>query len=183
MTASTAQLATDESDPRKRAWLWPGIIIGILTVHTIGCLIVVYIATSDPSHAVVSNYHAKAVAWDQHQAQARASTQLGWSCSIETAMQADMLGQRTVHISLRDADDQPLTKAQVKISTYHHARANDISEAEFNEGTPGEYTATVHMKRPGLWGFDVMVVHGDDTFTAQIDQQVGPRTRSPRSPQ
>ncbi len=164
----------DEANTRKRAWLWPGIIIGMLGVHTIGCLIVVYIATSDPSHAVVPDYHSKAVAWDQHQAQARASLRLGWSCTIETSLAADMVGKRTVRISLRDGEGQPLTEAQVKLSTYHHARANDVINAVFSEGAPGEYVATLDMKRPGLWAFDVEVIRGDDIYTTEVDQQVGP---------
>lgn len=162
------------ANTHKLAWLWPGIIIGMLGVHTIGCLIVVYIATSDPSHAVVPDYHSKAVAWDQQQAQARASLRLGWSCTIETSLAADMFGQRTVRISLRNANDEPLTDAQVKLRTYHHARGNDVSEPEFKEGAPGEYVATVDMKRPGLWGFDVEVMHGDEVYTTEVDQQVGP---------
>jgi nitrogen fixation protein FixH len=174
VTDPTAPNPPDGPGNRKRAWLWPGIIIGILGVHTIGCLIVVYIATSDPSHAVVPDYHNKAVAWDQQQAQARASLRLGWTCTIETSLAADMFGQRTVRISLRDADDKSLTEAEVKLRAYHHARANDVSEAEFKEGAPGEYVATVDMKRPGLWGFDVEVIHGDDNYTTEVDQQVGP---------
>ncbi len=174
MTEPTVPHTPHGADTRKRAWVWPGIIIGMLGVHTIGCLIVVYIATSDPSHAVVSDYHKKAMNWDERQAQARASLQLGWSCTIETALKPDMLGQRTVRISLRDADDQPLTEAQVNLSAYHHARANDISNATFEEGAPGEYVAMVDMRRPGLWGFDVEVVRGEDIYTTEVDQQVGP---------
>ena len=103
MNEPTAPHAPNTTGTRKRAWLWPSIIIGMLGVHTIGCLIVVYIATSDPSHAVVPDYHSKAVAWDEHQALARASSQLGWTCTIQTALEPDMLGQRSVRISLRDA--------------------------------------------------------------------------------
>lgn len=158
-----------------RSWLWPGIVIGVLGVHASACLIVAYIATSDPSQAVVPDYHAKAVAWDAHRAEQRQSAALGWTCGIDVAMKADMLGQRNVRISLRDADDAPLTGAVVSLSLYHHARANDVIAAEPKEAAPGEYTVMLDMRRDGLWAFDVQVQHGDDHFTTQINQQVGPQ--------
>lgn len=164
-----------------RAWLWPGIVIGILSVHASACLIVAYIATSDPSQAVVPDYHAKAVAWDEHRAEQRTSEALGWTCDIETAFRADMLGQRNVRISLRDAEGKPLTGALVSLTLYHHARGNDVIEAEPQEAAPGEYTAMLDMRRDGLWAFDLQVQHGDDHFIAQINQQVGPKVWIPGS--
>lgn len=161
------------------AWLWPGIVIGILSVHASACLIVAYIATSDPSQAVVPNYHAKAVAWDAHRAEQRQSAALGWTCDIETAFKADMLGQRNLRISLRDADGAPLTGTVVSLSLYHHARANDVVNAQPKETAPGEYTAMIDMRRDGLWAFDIQVQHGADHYTAQINQQVGPKVWNP----
>ena len=38
-----------------RPWLWPAIIIGVLSVHVIGLVLVVLIATRDPSFAVEPN--------------------------------------------------------------------------------------------------------------------------------
>ncbi len=166
-----------QSEKPKRYWLWPGIIVGILSVHTIACLVVVYIATSDPTHAVIPNYHEKALAWDQQQAKVRASSALGWTCEIETALEADMLGERSVRISMKDAAGEPITGAAVKLQTYHHARSGDVVDAEFGEGAPGEYVAMVTMRKPGLWGFEITATLGEDIFTQTIDQYVGPRNQ------
>jgi len=164
----------------RRAWVWPGIIIGMLSVHTLGCLIVVFIATSDPSHAVVSDYHAKAVAWDEQQAQQRASDALGWTTRIEVSLAADVFGQRTVRISISDADDKPLTNTAVTVNAYHHARANQVIESQPKESAPGEYLATMDMKRPGLWAFSIETRRGKAFYRYTTDLQVGPLDGSPR---
>jgi nitrogen fixation protein FixH len=164
----------NESTEHRRAWLWPGIVIGMLTVHTLSGLIVVFIATSDPSHAVVPNYHEKAVAWDEQRAQQRAGEALGWTTQIEVALAADTLGQRTVRASIRDADGKPLTGASVTVKAYHHARANTIIEAQLKEAAPGQYIATMDLRRPGLWAFGVETSRGDESYLYTVNQQVGP---------
>ena len=168
--------------PRRRAWVWPSIIVGMLSVHTISCLIVVFIATGDPSQAVVADYHTKAVNWDQTQAQVRRSEALGWACEIETSLVADRMGQRTVRLSLRDAADEPLTGAAVTLDMFHHVRANQVVHAELKESTPGEYVALASMRRDGLWTFALEVKLGEIDFTAHIDQQVGENVWRQRSP-
>ncbi len=165
---------------RRRAWLWPGIVVGMLSVHTVGCLIVVFIATSDPSHAVVSDYHAKAIAWDQQRAQQRHDAALGWTTTIDVALAADMLGQRTVRVSIRDAEDKPLADAVTTLAVYHHARAKTIIEAQAKEAAPGEYIATMDMRRPGMWTLSVAVQRGEELFHYTTDQQVGAAQWSPR---
>jgi len=158
-----------------RYWLWPGIVVGILLTHTVCCLVVVYIATSDPTHAVIPDYHEKAVAWDAIRADALASEQLGWACTIETAAGADLLGERSLRLSLKDARGEPVSGATVSLEGYHHARANDTVLADLKEGAPGEYVAMLKMRKPGLWRFDVKAKWGEDVFVQQIDQPVGER--------
>lgn len=157
----------------RRAWLWPGIVVGMLCVHTFGILIVVFIATSDPSQAVVPDYHAKAVNFDREQAQRRASEALGWTCQADASQSPDLRGQRAVRLSLRDAKGEPLTGATVSLDAFHHARANKLVHAELTESAPGEYTAVMSMQRDGLWTLAVDVKLGDDHFISNIDKHVG----------
>lgn len=144
------------------------------------CFAAVFFATSDPSHAVVLDYHAKAVAWDQYMAQRRAGEALGWASQLEVAQQADMLGDRVVRLSLQDAQGQPLTDASVELTIFHHARANDTLDAELPEAAPGEYVSQLNMRRPGLWAFEVQVTRGEEVYRYRLDQQVGPTTGGPR---
>jgi hypothetical protein len=35
------------------------------------------------------------------------------------------------------------------------------------------------MRRDGLWAFDVQVQHGEDHYSKQVNQQVGPKVWNP----
>jgi len=159
----------------KRYWLWPGIIVGMLLTHTLVMLIFVMVATGDPSHAVIPDYHEKAIAWDDHQAQLAHNEKLGWACEITTDATADILGQRTLTATLTDANGQPITDAKVRLQSYHHARANQVLDEPLEQDKPGVYSALLKMRRDGLWAFELIAVRDDDTFVYQADQQVGPR--------
>ena len=156
-----------------KSWVWPTIIIGMLSVHALACLVVVFIATSDPTHAVVPDYHSKAVAWDEQQTAQRDSDALGWSSEIDVSLAADLKGARTVRLSLHDQDGEPVTNATVTLSAYHHARANDVVDAELKEAAPGEYVARMDMRRAGLWTFSLLAARDGDTYQAKTAQQVG----------
>ncbi len=157
----------------SRAWVWPAIIIGVLSVHAIACLIVVMIASNDPSQAIIPDYYEKAVAWDDHQKQLADNAALGWTCTIEPSVSADMLGQRSVRISVHDRQGQPVEGATVTLRAFHHARGNEVYEAMFRDAGLGEYTAMVPLRRDGLWTFEVDVVRGNDHFNQSIEQRVG----------
>ena len=91
------------------AWIWPTIVVGMLGMQIILCSVAFFVATSDPSQAVVHDYHTKALAWDEHMAGLRAGEALGWSVELVVAESADMLGDRTIRLSLKDAQGGPLT--------------------------------------------------------------------------
>src|SRR3569623_2033596 len=85
----------------------------------------VTIATHDKSFAVTPDYYQRAVHWDEEQAARRASEKLGWRVSIETAPQADPLGRRVVSVVLTDAQGQALPAAQLDVTYFHDAHANE----------------------------------------------------------
>ena len=69
----------------------------------VASLIVVYVATSDPSHAVEENYYQKAIAWDDKRAQDRVNQDLGWSLSFEAEPPARPGEQPLLEVGLVDA--------------------------------------------------------------------------------
>ncbi len=162
------------------AWIWPSIVLGLLAMQAVICFAAVFVATSDPSHAVVSDYHAKAVAWDQQMDERRAGETLGWQSQLDIALKADMLGDRITRLSLQDAQGGPLTGAAVTVSAFHHARANQVVEAELNETAPGEYLAQMKMRKAGLWELAFVVSRGEDVYRFSIKQQVGQAGGAPK---
>ncbi len=162
------------------AWVWPAIVVGMLGVQIIICTISFFVATSDPSQAIVRDYHTKALAWDEHMAELRAGEALGWNVALVVAESADMLGDRTVRLSLKDAQGEPLTGASVSVVAFHLARASQVVEAELKEAAPGEYVTQMKMRKAGLWELGFVARRGEDVYPFTLKQQVGADRWAPR---
>src|SRR5512142_3421766 len=106
-----------------RPWPWPVAIVILLCVHAIGMIVVVFVATRDPSFAVEPHSYKKAVDWDSAHAARLASDNLGWSAQIDTDTATDLLGRRRVRCELKDRQGVPVMAATVKLEVFHHARA------------------------------------------------------------
>jgi len=157
-----------------KAWVWPGIVVALLFMQVLICVVGYLMANSDPSQVVVSNYHEKALAWDQHMAKLRAGEALGWKAELDIARDADMLGDRTVRLSIKDADGEPLTGAAVRVEAFHFSRADQVVQAELKEAAPGEYLASMKMRKTGRWDLDFVVQKGQDVDPFTLQHQVGP---------
>jgi nitrogen fixation protein FixH len=184
MTQLTAQSPSptppDSDGERHRgAWIWPTIVIGLLSFQVVICLIAYFVATADPSQVVVSNYHRKALAWDEHMAELRAGEALGWEAELVVAEGADMLGDRVVRLSLKDAEGDPLIGAAVTVNAFHYSRAKDIVKADLNEAAPGEYVGQMKVRKNGRWGFGFVASRGEDVYRFTLEAQVGPAVWRP----
>lgn len=170
----------DTGDTHGGAWKWPTIVIGLLSLQIVICMVAFFVATADPSQVVVNNYHTKALAWDEHRAEQRAGEALGWHTELDIAEQADMLGDRTVRLSMKDAEGQPLVGATISVRAYHFARANQPVQAEMTEAAPGEYIVSMNMRKPGRWELTFDVTRGEDRYPIILQQQVGETKWVPR---
>jgi nitrogen fixation protein FixH len=151
---------------------WPIIVVSLLSVHLLLMLSVAAIATRDRSFAVLPNYYRNAIEWDRHQAQRRASQQLGWKIAIEPAEQIDPLGRRAISFTLTDAHDRPVQAESLDVSFFHHAHAGEASKATLSATAPGRFDATLPMRYAGYWLFDIQTSVQGQTFTASITQYV-----------
>ncbi len=167
MSATSALAA-----PKARPWLWPTIIIGGLAVHVIGLVLVVLIATRDPSFAVEPNSYQKALGWDASAARLRASQQLGWTASLQVEPNADIRGQRRLACRITDRDGIAVVGASVQLLMFHHARAADRVQVSLKPEQDGSYSATVSMKRAGLWEVRITAKRGDALFGSVVMQEI-----------
>ncbi len=152
----------------KRSLRWPAAIAGMLLLHVVGMIVVVLIATRDPSFAVEPNHYQKALAWDAFEARARASAALGWKLTARTDAALDGAGTRGVDLAITDRDGKPVTGARVAILAFPHARGEDRLRVDLPEGAPGHYAAHERMVRTGVWELRVVAKRGDDSFTATL---------------
>jgi nitrogen fixation protein FixH len=144
---------------------WPLIIAGALALHVISSLVVVYVATSDPSYAVEDDYYQKAVAWDEKRAQDRLNQDLGWSLEFTVTPPEKPGDLPALELSLLDAAGDPLVGAVVSVEAFHNSRGDDIVREVLNEVGDGVYGASPPMRRNGRWELRFTVDHGGDHFT------------------
>lgn len=144
---------------------WPPIIAGALAFHVISSLVVVYVATSDPSYAVEDDYYQKAVAWDEKRAQDRLNQNLGWSLEFGVTPPEKPGDQPTLEFTLLDADGGPLAGAAISVETFHNARGDDIVREVLSDVGNGVYRASLPMTRNGRWELRFTVDRGTDHFT------------------
>jgi nitrogen fixation protein FixH len=146
--------------------LWPWVIGAALALHVIGSLVVVAVATSDPSYSVEEDYYRKAVNWDEKRAQDRTNAELGWSLEFEVVPPQRPSEQPTIEVRLADKAGEPLTGASVNLETFHKARSNDVIRLEIDPtAEAGLYAARPAMRRNGLWELRFTVGLDGDRFT------------------
>src|SRR5690606_24674164 len=132
----------------------------------------IYLASSDPSFAVVPDYERKAAEWDREAQLRRESDALGWSAEVETGAGARR-GDVIVSIALRDRLGNPVEGASVSVEMLHHARASNVlSEILPESAAAGVYERTVALRRPGRWEFHLTARRGDELFLKTLDQSV-----------
>ncbi len=166
------QVNNSAAAPGRRSWLWPGGIIALLCLHTVGMLVVVFIATRDPSFSVEPNSYRKAVAWDSSRARSQASDQLGWTASIKAQRDVDPLGRRRVTCELKDKQGLPVVAATVRLEVFHHARAADRQQVTLTPEDHGVYSALVPMKRTGTWEIRVSAQRGNELYSTVLTENV-----------
>lgn len=145
---------------------WPALIVGALVIHVVASLVTVFIATSDPSHAVEEDYYQKAIAWDKRRAQERHNRELGWQLDVEVAAAAG--SDPTLVARLADGNGQPLDGARVAAAVFHNARADQILRAELAATGAGAYACPLAMRRSGVWELRFVVDRGGERFTHTV---------------
>ena len=163
--------------PAKRS-KWPLLVVALLAAHVMILVVVVLVATRDPSFAVTPNYYENAVHWDQSQAQRRASEKLGWRLEVAAADEAERDGSRAVTFTLADAAGTPLTGAKLDVTCFHHAHANQPVHLNATTAADGRATQVMPLRRAGFWDFQCLATAADGrTFTQTITQYVNPPVR------
>lgn len=159
----------------KRLRVFPGIIFVLMGMSVCLVALTVFLAGSDRSFAVESNYYQKALNWDATQRQNTQSRELGWTVRVATEGHE---GQSALTVRVGDSEGRPVERASVGVVAFHNARAADRFGATLTENGPGVYSADMELARPGQWQFQISVKRGVDEFTATLEHSVAARTGS-----
>ncbi|MEM6673548.1 MAG: FixH family protein [Planctomycetota bacterium] len=156
---------------RPRSLRWPLIIVGMLLTHVSAMMLAVKIASGDTGHAVLPDYYQRAVAWDDLQAEARASARLGWTASVTPSVLTDERGRREIRVVLHDRFGAAVEGAALTARTWHLAVGDPIDVAFQASAEPGVYVGRAAMERPGRWHVDLVADQGPSRFveTSELD--------------
>lgn len=165
--ANGRSVAQGDSRPVVASSWWAFVPAGLLAALLSIQAVMVTLAVSDPSFAIEPSYYQKASNWDRHQRELGVSQALGWRASVhvESAPQA---GERQVRIALLDSAGQPVTGARLEASYFHNARSALRAQSVFESIAPGTFSATLPLRRPGLWVFELQGSRGVDRFQQEL---------------
>ena len=158
---------------------WPIGIIAILAASVTANIVMMRIASDDPSFAVEPDYYRKAVLYDSTLAQTHRNLDLGWS--VQAFADSIVRGQPTrLRVVLRDERAQPLLGAVVDATVLFNARANDLATATLADEGAGVYSATFPINTPGEWEVRVNATRDTSHFTSSTRLTAVPATGSGR---
>lgn len=157
------------SNAERSAMLrWSGFVVLLLGGSVSAWIYAAILAISDPSMAIVPDYHEKALHWDDHLAAERASHSTGWATALVPGPLAASGSERELTIFVRDRDAKPVSGAIGQIRYYHHARAGAAQTATLSENEPGSYVCKAHFVRTGTWQIELRLVRGEERFESSI---------------
>lgn len=144
--------------------------IGLLFVAQVGLWIgaAVYVA-GDESHAVVDDYDARALSWDERRERQRRSDATGWHADVAVLPGASP----ELVVYLRDREGLPVVGASVRATVFHNARAAQASDVALVPSADGTYRALAPMARPGHWTVAIVSERGEQLLDVSTRVQVG----------
>ena len=136
---------------RRAKRVWVSFVTLLLGLQVVIGAVAVRLATSDPSVAVVPDYHQAALNWDMvHRADGAAARQ-GWTIDVTLSEVADTQGRRVLQVQVTDREGRPVDGLKMTGTLYHHARAAEVQPIQLNTTAAGQYFTTPKMTRRGLW--------------------------------
>ena len=153
--------------------VWPGFVLALLGMSVTMVTITVVAAVGDPSFAVESDYHDKAMRWDDHVAQQARNSELGWQVAVAiSSMPGD--GEPALIVRLTDRAGAPIVGAAVEGACFHYAVADRVQTLGFvATDEPGAYAAPAILHRAGLWDLRLTVDAAGEHFTHKQRLELG----------
>lgn len=141
------------------------LVFALLGGSVATCVVLALTARGDPAFAVEPDYYAKAVAWDERQAEERASDGLGWRVDVAVSPAAG--AELELTLTLTDAGGQAIEGARVHLEAFAVARARHVRELDLVE-SGGTYRGVFDATTPGLWELRLRAVRGAEVMVANV---------------
>ncbi|MEZ0232121.1 MAG: FixH family protein [Methylophilaceae bacterium] len=108
--------------------------------------------------------HDRNKLYEPHLQQIEQQRNLGWQVSVDGfGVIKSKVGQ-TVKVTLRDANNQPIHGADIRLALWRMANSADDRKLSFKETGDGVYTAELLLPDEGRWITELYIQHGEDDF-------------------
>lgn len=142
----------------RRFFPWPGLIFVLIGTTVLVQGTTLFFALGDDGFAVVPDYDAKAQAWDDQSAQARASTALGWS--VEPQRSAIDAGAMALELMLLGTSGE----VSGRWTAYHNAMPQQRYGGIVQLDDQGLLALPIPDTRQGWWQIELELERGGDRF-------------------
>lgn len=170
MSTAGAVIDLEQKSERRARRVWGGLIADFFVIQFSMSIVAIVLATSDPTHAVIPNYHQQAMEHDKVLSERQASERLGWKWTVALDTTTATATRNCFTIHLRNGQGDPVEGAQVTVELWHHARGNQRQRVRLIPvvNQPGHYRGEAHLGRTGVWQIELSVQRGSEHF---IDRQ------------
>ncbi len=159
----------------KAGMMWPIGITAILGATVAANIVMMRLASDDPSMAIEPDYYKKAVDFDSTMAAERRSNALGWTAV--SSIDPIVAGKPTrVRVRLATVDGTPIPDATVRVVALFNARANDLKQATMVAQSDSSYAASLDIGFPGQWEVRVDATRGAAHLISTSRVEVGSST-------
>ncbi len=144
---------------RRARRFWVSVIVGFLGLQVVIGIASIVLALSDPSVAIIPNYHQSALDWDVTHRSRELADQLGWKIDYNI-VPAELAGRRSLLVSVLDRNGSPLRDVNVSAKLYRHARGAVVDQIKLKAIADGNFQADTKLTGGGLWQIE-LVIEGD----------------------
>lgn len=159
----------ESPDRPLQGYIWPLLIVLLLGAQVTFLFVTVTLAVQDPSFAVEENYYDRAVNWDAYAKASRAIDDAGWNVQISLRDDADVLGYRTLVISILDAAGRPVRMQEIGGELFQHAQASFRQPLALTREEDDRYAANVRMEQAGWWGVRLTMTRDGAPYAFDAD--------------
>lgn len=173
MSSLGSVTSPDTVKQERRSWLlWTGVIGVFFVVQITLGISAIVLANSDPTHAVIPNYHQQALDHDRVLAARQSSERLGWKWTISIDDPKSAIAKRGFTIQLKDGQGKAVESADVAVELCHHARGNNIQKIRLTPipQQPGAYHGEALLERSGVWQIDLNVHRQNEHFIDRTEK-------------
>ena len=157
---------SDATASRNAALRWGGFVVALLGLQVAGGAAAIYLASNDPSAAVVPNYHEKALNWDREIELQQSSADLNWQVQLDVT--AGVRNQGLV-VQIKDDAGKYVQIQRGDVRLYHHSRAGKILRVPVALHSAEPIVVADCFPRPGLWQVELDIV--DEQGNHFVDSQ------------